>query len=195
MEIGVLALQGDFREHVAMLAALGAAAPEVRLPDQLEGLDGLVVPGGESTTISRLMQLYGFDEALTTFPGALLGTCAGMIVLARKATDGVPEQLQLGLIDIGVERNGYGRQVESFESDVELSDGSLVPGVFIRAPKIVAVGSGVEELGHLGADPVLVREGCVMAASFHPELTGDSTIHSAFLELVKKSVKESRVRA
>ena len=187
MNVGVLALQGDFREHAAMLRSLGADVSEVRLPEQLDVLDGLVIPGGESTTIARLMRLYGLDDAIAGFEGALFGTCAGMIVLAAEAIDGVPEQGQLGLLDIVVQRNGYGRQVASFESDVSLADGTIVPGVFIRAPKIVSAGEAVEELGHLAGDPVLVREGRVLAASFHPELAGDPTIHKAFLGLVEES--------
>jgi len=186
MEIGVLALQGDFREHAAMLRSLGAAVREVRLPEQLDGLDGLVLPGGESTTIARLMGLYRLDEAIRGFQGALFGTCAGMIVLASGVADGVREQPQLELIDIVVQRNGYGRQVASFEAEVALKNGTNVPGTFIRAPRIVSLGSQVEELGHLDEEPVLVREGRVLAASFHPELTRDPTIHASFVELVEE---------
>lgn len=187
MEIGVLALQGDFREHAAVLRSLGVAAHEIRLPEQLDSLEGLVIPGGESTTIARLMCLYGLDEAILRFERPIFGTCAGMIVLARDATDGVPGQRQLGLLDVVVQRNGYGRQVSSFEADVVLEDGATVPGVFIRAPKIVSLGPDVAALGHLGGDPVLVREGRVLAASFHPELDDDRRIHRSFLELVEES--------
>lgn len=183
MKVGVLALQGDFREHAAMLRTLGVEAPEVRLAEQLEGLDGLVIPGGESTTIARLMRLYELDDAIVEFEGAIFGTCAGMIVLAREVADGVLEQRQLGLLDVTVQRNGYGRQVASFEADVSLADGSTTPGVFIRAPRIVSQGPAVEELGHLGEEPVLVREGRILAASFHPELAGDRRIHEAFVAL------------
>ena len=186
MEIGVLALQGDFREHADALRSLGATVSEVRLPEQLEGLDGLVIPGGESTTIARLMGLYALDEAILGFAGAIFGTCAGMIVLAREAVDGVPEQRQLALIDIAVQRNGYGRQVASFEGAVTLDDGATVPGVFIRAPKIVSFEAGVSVLGCLGDDPVLVQQGSVMAASFHPELDDDRRIHTRFLDLVEE---------
>jgi 5'-phosphate synthase pdxT subunit len=186
MEIGVLALQGDFREHASALRSLGAAAHEVRLPEQLDSLDGLVIPGGESTTIARLMRLYELDEAILRFEGPIFGTCAGMIVLAREATDGVPSQRQLGLLDIVVQRNGYGRQVASFEADVSLEDGATVPGVFIRAPKIVSVGPAVTVLGRLDGDAVLVREGRVLASSFHPELDDDRRIHRSFLELVEE---------
>lgn len=187
MKIGVLALQGDFREHAAMLRSLGADVRDVRLPDQLNGLDGLVIPGGESTTIAKLMRLYALDEEIVEFRGALFGTCAGMIVLARAATDGTPDQPQLGLIDIVVQRNGYGRQVASFESDVSLGEGSTVPGVFIRAPRIVSIGEHVEELGHVAGEPVIVREGRVLAACFHPELTANTSTHELFLELVEES--------
>ena len=186
MEIGVLALQGDFREHGAVLSSLGVGVREVRLPGQLDSLDGLVIPGGESTTIARLMHLYELDKAILDFQGAIFGTCAGMIVLAHEATDGVPGQRQLGLIDIAVLRNGYGRQVASFESVVTLSDNVTVPGVFIRAPKIVSLGSGVSVLGHLDGDPVLVQQGPVLAASFHPELGDDLSVHKCFLELVEE---------
>jgi 5'-phosphate synthase pdxT subunit len=182
--IGVLAVQGNFREHAAMLRRLGAEAVEVRRPDQLEGLDALVVPGGESTAIRRLMRVGGLEQPVAEFRGPLFGTCAGMILFDRA---------HLGLLDLEVERNAYGRQVASFEADVEL-DGEDEPirGVFIRAPRIAAVGPGVEVLGRLDDEPVLVREGRVLAASFHPELTGDARVHERFLALVRE---EGRVRA
>jgi 5'-phosphate synthase pdxT subunit len=189
MNVGVLALQGDFREHCAALESLGAKVSEVRLPEELDGLDGLVIPGGESTTIGRLMRLYEFDKALSRFEGALFGTCAGMIVLARESIDGVVGQLHLGEIDVSVRRNGYGRQVASFESPVELNDGTQVPGVFIRAPRIVEHGANVELLARLDGEPVLVREGRVLAASFHPELADDHRIHSLFLEVVEENTR------
>ena len=189
MNVGVLALQGDFREHCVVLESLGANVSEVRLPEQLDGLDGLVIPGGESTTIGRLMRLYEFDKALSRFEGALFGTCAGMIVLARESIDGVVGQLHLGEIDVSVRRNGYGRQVASFESPVELNDGTQVPGVFIRAPRIVEHGANVELLARLDGEPVLVREGRVLAASFHPELADDHRIHSLFLEVVEENTR------
>ena len=121
MKIGVLAVQGNFREHLAMLARLGVNGVEVRKPEHLEGLDGLIIPGGESTAIGRLIRLYGLERAFAAYPGPVLGTCAGMILLAREAVDGVPDQPLLGAIDISVRRNGYGRQVMSFEADVALS--------------------------------------------------------------------------
>jgi 5'-phosphate synthase pdxT subunit len=182
--IGVLAVQGNFREHAAMLRRLGVDAVEVRRPDQLEGLDGLVVPGGESTAIRRLMRVGGLEQPVAEFPGPLFGTCAGMILFDRA---------HLGLLDLEVERNAYGRQVASFEADVELEgEDEPIRGVFIRAPRIAAVGPGVEVLGRLEGEPVLVCEGRVLAASFHPELTGDTRVHERFLELVRE---EGHVRA
>jgi 5'-phosphate synthase pdxT subunit len=178
----VLALQGAFREHVAALRKLGADAVEVRLPEELEGLDGLVIPGGESTTIVRLAELYGLEEAIRSYAGAIFGTCAGMIVLDRE---------HWGLADLAVERNAFGRQVRSFEADVALA-GDEIPlrGVFIRAPRIRETGRDVQVLGELDGEPVLVRDGRLLLASFHPELTDDLRVHELFLQLVEK---ESRV--
>ena len=182
--IGVLAVQGNFREHAAMLRRLGADPVEVRRPEQLEGLDGLVVPGGESTAIRRLMRIGGLEEPVAAFPGALFGTCAGMILFDRA---------HLGLLDVEVARNAFGRQVASFEADVDLEgEEKPVRGVFIRAPRIVDAGPVVEVLGRLDGEPVLVREGRVLAASFHPELTDDTRVHERFLELVGE---EAHVRA
>jgi 5'-phosphate synthase pdxT subunit len=186
VKIGVLAVQGDFREHAAMLRRLGAEVVEVRTPAELEGLDGIVIPGGESTSIGRLIHLYGLDEALRTFEGAFLGTCAGMIVLARDAVDGVPGQPLLGLIDIVVRRNAFGRQVASFEADLGLGDGAPLHGVFIRAPWIEQAGPGVEVLAELDGHPVLAREGRVLVAAFHPELTDDTRVHERFLEQARE---------
>jgi 5'-phosphate synthase pdxT subunit len=172
--VGVLAVQGNFREHAAMLRRLKADAVEVRKPEQLEGLDGLVVPGGESTTFMRLMRLYGLDEAVRSFTGPVFGTCAGMIVLDRN---------HLGLIDIEVERNAYGRQVASFEADLRLVDDERpLRGVFIRAPRVREVGPDVEVLAEHDGEPVLVRQGRFLAAAFHPELTEDTRVHERFLE-------------
>jgi 5'-phosphate synthase pdxT subunit len=160
----------------------------VRRPDQLKGLSGLVIPGGESTTISKLMAAYDLEQPIRDLHdkgGALLGTCAGMIVLAKHASDGRPDQRYLGLIDIDVRRNAYGRQVDSFEGQVVLA-GDLEPmtGVFIRAPRIERVGDGVEVIGRLEDEPVVVRQGRVMAAAFHPELTGDLRLHRRFAALL-----------
>ncbi|HST26139.1 MAG TPA: pyridoxal 5'-phosphate synthase glutaminase subunit PdxT [Gaiellaceae bacterium] len=179
MTIGVLAVQGDFREHAAMLRRLGAEAVEVRSPEQLDDLDGLVIPGGESTAIMRLIRLYGLDEALRSFRGALFGTCAGMIVLDRD---------HLGLADIVVDRNAYGRQVASFEADLELEgEDEPLRGVFIRAPRLRARGERVEVLAELDGEPVLLRDGRVLVAAFHPELTDDTRVHELFLDLAKEA--------
>ena len=151
---------------------------EVRLPEELDGLDGLVIPGGESTTIMRLAELYGLDEAIRSYPGAVFGTCAGMIVLDREHLD---------LADLVVDRNAFGRQVRSFEADVDLA-GDEIPlrGVFIRAPRIRGLGEGVEVLGELDGEPVLVRDGRLLLASFHPELTDDLRVHELFLTMVEE---------
>ena len=178
VRIGVLALQGAFREHARILRRLGADVVEVRLPEQLDGLDGLVVPGGESTAILRLMGLYGLDEALRRFDGPVFGTCAGMIVLDRD---------RLGLIDVTTRRNAFGRQVASFEADLEVDgEEQPFPGVFIRAPWIEAAGPDVEVLAQVDGHPVLAREGRILVASFHPELTDDTRVHERFLELVRE---------
>jgi 5'-phosphate synthase pdxT subunit len=184
MTIGVLAVQGNFREHAAMLRGLGSDVREVRLPEHLDGLDGLVIPGGESTAIMRLIRLYGLEEAIRTFRAPILGTCAGMILLDRS---------HLGLVDVDVERNGYGRQVASFEADLEL-EGESEPlrGVFIRAPRVSAAGPDVEVLATHAGRPVLLRQGRFLVASFHPELTADTRVHERFLELVRE---EQRVGA
>lgn len=195
MKIGVLAVQGNFREHAAMLVRLGVEAREVRKPAQLDGLDGLVVPGGESTAIGRLLRLYGLDEAIARFEAPILGTCAGMILLAREAVDGVPDQLLLGRVDICVRRNGYGRQVWSFEADVDLTGGEPLRGVFIRAPRVEDVGDEVEVLGRLDGQPVLLRQGNCLVASFHPELTDDSRVHELFVGIVGEREGEMYVGA
>jgi pyridoxal 5'-phosphate synthase pdxT subunit len=179
LRIGVLALQGAFREHATALRKLGAEVVEVRLPEELDGLDGLVIPGGESTTIMRLADLYGLDDAIRAYRGAIFGTCAGMIVLDRE---------HWGVADLEVDRNAFGRQVRSFEADIEL-DGDEIPlrGVFIRAPRIRDVGAGVEVLGELDGEAVLVRDGRRLLASFHPELTDDLRVHELFLQLVEEA--------
>ena len=184
MRIGVLALQGAFREHIAVLERLGAETVEVRLPEQLDGLDGLIIPGGESTTMMRLMGLYGLDEAIRAFPEPIFGTCAGMIVLDRE---------RLGLVDLTVERNAFGRQVASFEAPIEI-DGEDAPftAVFIRAPWITEAGPGVAILAEVDGHPVLAQEGRILVASFHPELTDDTRVHERFLQLVRE---EQGVRA
>jgi 5'-phosphate synthase pdxT subunit len=183
MRIGILAVQGDFREHAAMLRRLDAEPVEVRKPEQLEDLDGLVIPGGESTAIMRLVRIYGLEEALRRFERPVFGTCAGMILLDRN---------HLGLVDVSVRRNAYGRQVASFEADLVL-EGEDVPlrGVFIRAPRVAEAGPGVDVLAEHDGEPVLLRDGRFLVASFHPELTDDTRVHELFLELVRE---ESSVR-
>jgi 5'-phosphate synthase pdxT subunit len=178
--IGVLALQGNFREHAAVLRRLGAEPVEVRLPEQLEGLDGLVIPGGESTAITRLARLYGLEEAIRRFAGPVFGTCAGMILLDRA---------HLGLVDLAVDRNAYGRQVASFEADLDVAgDPEPLRGVFIRAPRVRSLGEGVEVLAEHDGVPVLPRHGRFLVASFHPELTDDARVHERFLEMVREEL-------
>jgi 5'-phosphate synthase pdxT subunit len=183
LRIGVLAVQGNFREHAAVLRRLGAEPIEVRLPDQLAGLDGLIIPGGESTTIGRLMRLYGLDEAVREFGGPIFGTCAGMIVLDRD---------HLGLGDYTTRRNAFGRQVNSFEADLEMlpnhsGDGDEpLRAVFIRAPWLEEAGPDVEVLAEIDGHPVLAREGRLLVAGFHPELTDDTRVHERFLNIVRE---------
>jgi 5'-phosphate synthase pdxT subunit len=178
VRIGILAVQGDFREHASVLRDLGVEPVEVRKPEQLAALDGLVIPGGESTAITRLIRIYGLEEALRRFDRPIFGTCAGMILLDRD---------HLGLVDIGVRRNAYGRQVWSFEADLDLAgDDEPLRGVFIRAPRVGEVGAGVEVLAELDGEPVLLRDGRYLIASFHPELTGDTRVHELFLNMVRE---------
>jgi pyridoxal 5'-phosphate synthase pdxT subunit len=176
--IGVLAVQGNFREHAAMLRRLGADVREVRKPEELEGLDGLIIPGGESTAIMRLVRLYGLEDAIRRFAEPVFGTCAGLILLDREHLD---------LVDVAVERNAYGRQVASFETDLSLAgDERPLRGVFIRAPRIRETGPEVEVVAELDGEPVLVRHGRFLVATFHPELTDDTRVHERFLELVRE---------
>ena len=187
MEVGVLAIQGDFAEHIAVLGKLGVNAREVRLPNHLDSLDGLIIPGGESTTLSRLMTIYNLREPVAQMAAqgrAVWGTCAGMIMLAQEITENDP--IPLGVMDIGVQRNAFGRQVDSFEQTLDVSALGPDPfhAIFIRAPVIIRVGEEVDVLSTLDADrPVAVQQGNLMATSFHPELTDDHRFHSYFLEL------------
>jgi pyridoxal 5'-phosphate synthase pdxT subunit len=187
----VLALQGAFREHIAALSDVGLEAVEVRRPEELEGLDGLVIPGGESTTISKLMESYGLEEPIRALHGRgapVFGTCAGMIVVARDAVDGLPSQRSLGLIDITVRRNAFGRQVASFEAPLDLAgEAEPLTGVFIRAPWIERAGAGVEVIAALGEHPVAARQGSVLVTAFHPELTSDRRLHARFAEMVARA--------
>ena len=191
MKIGVLALQGDFAMHARALQKCGAEVVEIRKPEQLQDVDGLVMPGGESTTLLKLMDLWGFVPALEKFHGSgkpIFGTCAGLILDARDVTN--PPQFSLGLIDVGVERNAYGRQRESFETRGSATlDGRAVPieMVFIRAPRIRRVGPGVETLARHGDEAVMARQGSVLVATFHPELTDDPTVHEYFCRMVKEA--------
>ena len=167
-----------------MLRRLGAEAVEVRKPEQLDELDGLVIPGGESTAIARLVRLYGLEEAIRAFERPLFGTCAGMILLDRN---------HLGVLDLEVSRNAYGRQVASFEADLQLvGEDKPLRGVFIRAPRVAEAGPEVEVLAELDGEPVLLRQGRVLVAAFHPELTDDTRVHERYLDLVRE---ESGVRA
>lgn len=190
--IGVLAIQGDFLEHRQALARLGVEAPEIRLPHQLEDIDGLIIPGGESTTIAQLIDIYGFREPLRDRARqgmAVWGTCAGMIVIADRLTDARPEPLRL--MDIEVSRNAFGRQVDSFEADIEFQDieGAPFHCVFIRAPVVNRIGASVRTLAALDdGRPVAVRQGKLLATAFHPELTGDSRIHELFARMASQQV-------
>jgi len=185
--MGVLAIQGDFLEHGKMLEAISIDWREVRLPDQLEGLDGLIIPGGESTTIVQLMDIYGFRDTIKRKSRegmAVWGTCAGMIVIARKLLDRRPKPL--GLMDIEVSRNAFGRQVDSFETDIQVSsiEGDPIHAIFIRAPVVTDVGPEVEIIAKVeDGKPVAVTQGKLMATSFHPELTSDTRMHELFCRL------------
>jgi len=189
--VGVLDLQGDVREHVAALAEVGCATRPVKRPADLEGLSGLVLPGGESTTLSMLLESTGLFDAIaarvgvTDRPLPLLGTCAGLVLVAREVLDGRPDQRTFGVLDAVVRRNGYGRQEQSFEADIVFGsgEGPRLPTVFIRAPLVVAVGDAVDVLATLDGVPVLVRQGPVLASSFHPELTADRRVHRLFAEM------------
>ena len=185
-KVGVLALQGASRAHAEALAALGAHPVDVRTPGDLAGVEGLVLPGGESTTISKLLELSGLFEPVAERLAAgmpALGTCAGLILLASEVLDGRPDQRSFSALDVAVRRNAFGRQVDSFETGLEVDAlaGSRFPAVFIRAPVIERVGDEVEVLASVDGKPVLCRQGAVMAAAFHPELSGDLRLHQFFL--------------
>ena len=196
--IGVLALQGDVREHLAALRAHGAEAVPVRRPEELAAVDGLVIPGGESTTIAKLAARFGLLEPLRKAVGAGLpayGSCAGMILLADRILDAPADQETVGGLDVTVRRNAFGRQVDSFESEIALDGlpGGPLHAVFIRAPWVEEAGDGVEVLGRVVGGPadgkiVAVRQGNVVATSFHPELTGDRRVHALFVDLVRRDI-------
>jgi pyridoxal 5'-phosphate synthase pdxT subunit len=185
--VGVLALQGAFAVHEERLRECGVEARQVRTPDDLSRVDALVMPGGESTTMSKLLTTSGlFDPIAERLDSGMpvFGTCAGMILLATEVLDGRPDQRSFGAIDIAVRRNGYGRQVDSFEADLEVPSVGDRPfhGVFIRAPKVERVGDGIEVLASHEGVPVLLRRGRVSVASFHPELSGDARLHRSFID-------------
>jgi 5'-phosphate synthase pdxT subunit len=194
--VGVLALQGDVREHLAALERSGAEAVPVRRPAELESVDGLVIPGGESTTIGKLAAAFELTDPMRKrIAGGMpaYGSCAGMILLAERVLDGVEGQQTLGGLDMTVRRNAFGRQVDSFEGTIPLSgvDGGPFHAVFIRAPWVESVGPDVEVLGTVEAGPaagriVAVRQGGLLATSFHPELAGDARVHALFVEIVKE---------
>ena len=184
MKVGILALQGDVREHAAVLAELGVESRPVRAPDDLPFVDGLILPGGESTTMSLLLDSSGLRDPIAerlTDGMPAFGTCAGMILLANEVIDGRPDQESFGVIDIAVRRNGYGRQVDSFETDIDVG-GARVHAVFIRAPIVERVGDGVEVLASVDGTPVVCRQGPILVAAFHPELSDDRRVHQLFVE-------------
>lgn len=191
MKIGVLAIQGDFAEHIAILRGLGIETQEVRLPQQLRGLDGLIIPGGESTTLSRLMAIYELGEPIQNMASdgkAIWGTCAGMIMMASEITEKDP--VPLGIMDITVIRNAFGRQIDSFEQDLTIKSLDPVPyhGIFIRAPIISRVGNEVQILASLSdGRAVAVQQNHLLATSFHPELTKDPRLHYKFVNMASDS--------
>jgi len=200
LTIGVLAVQGAFEAHAQVLRSLGVNAPLIRLPEDLASLDGLILPGGESTTFLKHLERNGFFNALATFvqQKPSFGTCAGTILLAKDVRN--PVQKSLAVLDATVERNAYGRQIDSTIQETETTlPGGPLEMVYIRAPRIAAVGDGVEVLARRNGDPVLVREGRILAATFHPELSVDRRVHELFIEMVRRaklahSATEAHVR-
>ena len=195
MQVGVLALQGAFAAHSDCLTSIGVQSIEVRNPEQLSSVDALLMPGGESSTMSQLLESSGlFDPIAARIADGMpvFGTCAGMILLASEILDGRSDQRSFSAIDISVRRNAFGRQVDSFESDIEFADGStdLIRAVFIRAPWVEKVGEGVQVLASVDKHPVAVRSHTLLATSFHPELTGDHRIHRYFIEEVARPALE-----
>jgi pyridoxal 5'-phosphate synthase pdxT subunit len=185
MKIGVLALQGDFMEHNSVLEKLGVKTCEVRLPKDLEGCSGLIMPGGESTTIGKLMQLYGLDREIIKRSKSgmwIYGTCAGAILLAKEIVGS--SQPKLGILDVYIKRNDYGRQIDSFEAKLDSKIGKL-SGVFIRAPVISNIGKNVEVLAEFDKNPVMVRQANILASTFHPEIVSDKTVHKYFIGMIK----------
>lgn len=186
VKIGVLALQGDFKEHIEILKKCSADAVEVRLPEDLKNVDGLIIPGGESTAIGNLMQQYGLDKEIIKkhkHGMAIYGTCAGAILLSKNISGS--SQPRLNLLDISIKRNDYGRQVDSFEAEMEIEKIGKFNGIFIRAPVIEKTGKEVKVLAKLNNDPVLIQQNNILASTFHPELTEDSRVHQYFIEIIK----------
>ena len=187
----MLALQGAFREHAQALREVGVQPVEVRRPSDLDGVRGLVIPGGESTTMSKLMTAYGLEQPIRDLHAGgapVFGTCAGMILAASKAVDGLPDQRYLGLIDLVVRRNAFGRQVSSFEAALALAgEPEPLTGVFIRAPWIESAGDGVQVLAEHGGHAVAAQQGSVLVTAFHPELTRDRRLHRRFAEMVQRA--------
>jgi 5'-phosphate synthase pdxT subunit len=189
--IGVLALQGDVREHLAALTSAGADAARVRRASELDGVDGIVIPGGESTTIGKLLVTFDLLEPLQKrVAGGMpaFGSCAGMILLADRVLDGTPDQVTVGGLDVTVRRNAFGRQVDSWEGELDVAgvDGGPVHGVFIRAPWVESAGDDVEVLAEAANRIVAVRQGPLLATAFHPELTGDARVHALFVSIVEE---------
>jgi len=195
INVGVLALQGDFKEHIKMLRKLDISVIEIKFPQQLEEIDGLIIPGGESTTINKLMDKYGFKERLKDFSRSgkpIFGTCAGLIVLSSEVSG---KGSGLGLINMKVKRNAYGRQIDSFEEMVSINfdhkpDPADFKSVFIRAPKIVYTGKNVKVFSSLGDEILLAREKNILVCAFHPELTDDTRIHEYFIEMINENLEE-----
>ena len=186
LNIGVLALQGDFREHIEMLKKCNVNAVEIRMPQDLKNIGGLIIPGGESTTIGNLMQRHGLDKEIIKKHKdgmAIYGTCAGAILLSKNIESS--SQPRLNLLDISVKRNDYGRQIESFEAELKIDKIGKFKGIFIRAPVIEKVGIGIKILSKLNSKPVLIQQKNILASTFHPELTGDKIIHEYFVGIVK----------
>lgn len=186
VKIGVLSLQGDFREHIEMLKKCDVPTVEVRLPEDLKNVSGLIIPGGESTTIGKLMQTHNLDKEIIQKHKkgmAIYGTCAGAILLSKEIIGS--NQPRLGLLDISVKRNDYGRQIDSFESELNIENMGKIKGIFIRAPVIEKVRDGVRILSKLNNNPVLIRKGNILASTFHPELTGDKRVHEYFIRISK----------
>ncbi|MEI6521264.1 MAG: pyridoxal 5'-phosphate synthase glutaminase subunit PdxT [bacterium] len=194
IQIGVLALQGDVREHIAMMRGLNVDCIPVRTADEISAVDGLIIPGGESTTVGKLLDRFGQMQAVRSLPGQnkpIYGTCTGMILLAKDIEDS--NQHRIGLMDITIRRNAFGRQVDSFEEDLQIEGipGGPVRAVYIRAPYVTRLGEGVQVLATTNSHPVMVRQGWLLASAFHPELTDDNRIHKYFLDMVIQAKNQS----